>query len=69
MAWLAVGCFVLGLFPTSFLLMLNRVGRLADRARALRSEALAIELAVAGADRVGAGKLQPDRVPGGDRRR
>jgi len=26
MAWLAAGCFVLGLFPTSFLLMLNRVG-------------------------------------------
>jgi formate hydrogenlyase subunit 3/multisubunit Na+/H+ antiporter MnhD subunit len=26
MAWLAGGCFVLGLFPTSFLLMLNRVG-------------------------------------------
>jgi formate hydrogenlyase subunit 3/multisubunit Na+/H+ antiporter MnhD subunit len=25
MAWLAAGCFVLGLFPTSFLLMLNRV--------------------------------------------
>ncbi|MBI4293291.1 MAG: hydrogenase 4 subunit B, partial [Betaproteobacteria bacterium] len=25
MAWLAGGCFVLGLFPTSFLLMLNRV--------------------------------------------
>src|SRR6266568_3208046 len=26
MAWLAAGCFVLGLFPTSFLLMLNRIG-------------------------------------------
>src|SRR5437879_3566334 len=26
MAWLAAGCFVLGLFPTSFLLILNRVG-------------------------------------------
>src|SRR6266446_6927254 len=26
MAWLAAGCFVLGLFPTSFLLVLNRVG-------------------------------------------
>jgi len=26
MAWLGAGCFVLGLFPTSFLLMLNRVG-------------------------------------------
>jgi hydrogenase-4 component B len=26
MAWLAAGCFVLGLFPTAFLLMLNRVG-------------------------------------------
>jgi len=26
MAWLAAGCFVLGLFPSSFLLMLNRVG-------------------------------------------
>ena len=26
MAWLAAGCFVLGLFPTSILLMLNRVG-------------------------------------------
>ena len=26
MAWLAAGCLVLGLFPTSFLLMLNRVG-------------------------------------------
>jgi hydrogenase-4 component B len=26
MAWLAGGCFVLGLFPTPFLLMLNRVG-------------------------------------------
>jgi len=26
MAWLAGGCFVLGLFPSSFLLMLNRVG-------------------------------------------
>ena len=26
MAWLAAGCFVLGLFPTSFLLMLNQVG-------------------------------------------
>ena len=25
MAWLAAGCFVLGLFPSSFLLMLNRV--------------------------------------------
>jgi hydrogenase-4 component B len=25
MAWLAAGCFVLGLFPTAFLLMLNRV--------------------------------------------
>ena len=25
MAWLAAGCFLLGLFPTSFLLMLNRV--------------------------------------------
>ena len=25
MAWLAAGCFVLGLFPTSFLLVLNRV--------------------------------------------
>jgi formate hydrogenlyase subunit 3/multisubunit Na+/H+ antiporter MnhD subunit len=25
MAWLAAGCFVLGLFPTSFLLILNRV--------------------------------------------
>jgi formate hydrogenlyase subunit 3/multisubunit Na+/H+ antiporter MnhD subunit len=25
MAWLAAGCFVLGLFPTSFLLMLNRI--------------------------------------------
>ena len=27
MAWLAAGCFVLGLFPTSFLLMLNRVAQ------------------------------------------
>jgi hydrogenase-4 component B len=26
MAWLAAGCLVLGLFPSSFLLMLNRVG-------------------------------------------
>ncbi len=26
MAWLAAGCFVLGLFPTSMLLVLNRVG-------------------------------------------
>ncbi len=26
MAWLAAGCFVLGLFPSSFLLILNRVG-------------------------------------------
>jgi formate hydrogenlyase subunit 3/multisubunit Na+/H+ antiporter MnhD subunit len=26
MAWLAAGCFVLGLFPTTFLQMLNRVG-------------------------------------------
>ncbi len=26
MAWLAAGCFVLGLFPTSLLLVLNRVG-------------------------------------------
>jgi formate hydrogenlyase subunit 3/multisubunit Na+/H+ antiporter MnhD subunit len=26
MAWLAAACFVLGLFPTSFLLMLNRIG-------------------------------------------
>src|SRR5258706_14810815 len=26
MAWLTAGCFVLGLFPTSFLLVLNRVG-------------------------------------------
>ena len=26
MAWLAAGCFVLGLFPTAILLMLNRVG-------------------------------------------
>ena len=26
MAWLAAGCFTLGLFPTPFLLMLNRVG-------------------------------------------
>ena len=26
MAWLAAGCFVLGLFPTGILLMLNRVG-------------------------------------------
>jgi hydrogenase-4 component B len=26
MAWLAAGCFVLGLFPTSILLMLNQVG-------------------------------------------
>ena len=26
MAWLAAGCFVLGLFPAPFLLMLNRVG-------------------------------------------
>jgi formate hydrogenlyase subunit 3/multisubunit Na+/H+ antiporter MnhD subunit len=26
MAWLAAGCFVLGLFPTPFLLMLNRIG-------------------------------------------
>jgi formate hydrogenlyase subunit 3/multisubunit Na+/H+ antiporter MnhD subunit len=25
MAWLAAGCFVLGLFPTAFLLMLNRI--------------------------------------------
>ena len=25
MAWLAAGCFLLGLFPSSFLLMLNRV--------------------------------------------
>jgi len=38
MAWLAAGCFVLGLFPTTFLLMLNRVGfsltggRLSDEA-------------------------------------
>jgi formate hydrogenlyase subunit 3/multisubunit Na+/H+ antiporter MnhD subunit len=27
MAWLAAGCFVLGLFPATFLLMLNQVGR------------------------------------------
>jgi hypothetical protein len=39
MAWLAAGCFVLGLFPTSFLLMLNRVG-VALTGRGLSEEAL-----------------------------
>jgi NADH:ubiquinone oxidoreductase subunit 5 (subunit L)/multisubunit Na+/H+ antiporter MnhA subunit len=39
MAWLAAGCFVLGLFPTSFLLMLNRVG-VALTGQGLSEEAL-----------------------------
>ena len=39
MAWLAAGCFVLGLFPTSFLLMLNRVG-VSLTGQGLSSEAL-----------------------------
>jgi formate hydrogenlyase subunit 3/multisubunit Na+/H+ antiporter MnhD subunit len=39
MAWLAAGCFVLGLFPSSFLLMLNRVG-VSLTGHGLSSEAL-----------------------------
>jgi formate hydrogenlyase subunit 3/multisubunit Na+/H+ antiporter MnhD subunit len=39
MAWLAAGCFVLGLFPTSILQMLNRVG-VSLTGRGLSSEAL-----------------------------
>jgi formate hydrogenlyase subunit 3/multisubunit Na+/H+ antiporter MnhD subunit len=39
MAWLAVGCLVLGVFPTSFLLMLNRVGA-SLTGHALAAEAL-----------------------------
>ena len=39
MAWLAAGCFTLGLFPTSFLLMLNRVG-VSLTGQGLSSEAL-----------------------------
>jgi formate hydrogenlyase subunit 3/multisubunit Na+/H+ antiporter MnhD subunit len=39
MAWLAAGCFLLGLFPTSFLLMLNQVG-IALTGRGLSGEAL-----------------------------
>ena len=39
MAWLAAGCFVLGLFPTSFLLMLNRIG-VSLTGRGLSNEAL-----------------------------
>jgi hypothetical protein len=39
MAWLAAGCFVLGLFPTSILLMLNRVSS-ALTGRGLSAEAL-----------------------------
>ena len=39
MAWLAAGCFVLGLFPTAILQMLNRVG-VSLTGRGLSSEAL-----------------------------
>jgi len=39
MAWLAAGCFVLGLFPTTFLLMLNQVG-LSLTGQSLSDEAL-----------------------------
>ena len=28
MAWLAIACFVLGLFPSAFLLLLNRICRI-----------------------------------------
>jgi hypothetical protein len=40
MAWLAAGCFLLGLFPTSFLLVLNRVSISLTRV-GLSDEALA----------------------------